>query len=112
MEARSLSGVVLSSYSPCCAPSLTSRRRHHFTRAGGIIGYILNGLDGPGRLPYSIGYVNVAIWLALIILSVPMAQLGARTAHSIDGRKLRVIFVVLMVYVGLRMTGLFDAIGL
>jgi uncharacterized membrane protein YfcA len=83
-----------------------------FTAPGGIIGYILNGLDVPGRLPYSIGYVNLAIWLALIVLSVPMAQLGAKTAHSIDGRKLRIIFVVLMVYVGLRMTGLFESIGL
>ena len=83
-----------------------------FTAPGGIIGYILNGLDVPGRLPYSVGYVNLAIWLALIVLSVPMAQLGAKTAHSIDGRKLRIIFVVLMVYVGLRMTGLFESIGL
>ena len=79
-----------------------------FTAPGGIIGYIVNGLDVPGRLPYSIGYVNLAIGLALMALSIPMAQLGARAAHSIDARKLRLLFVVLMVYTGLRMTGLLD----
>ena len=79
-----------------------------FTAPGGIIGYIVHGLGVAGRLPYSIGYVNIAVFLALVVLSIPMAQLGARTAHAIDARKLRILFVVLMVYVGLRMTGLFD----
>lgn len=83
-----------------------------FTAPGGIAGYIIHGLDVPGRLPYSIGYVNLAIALTLVVLSIPMAQLGAKAAHSIDGRKLRVLFVLVMVYVGLRMTGLFEAIGL
>jgi len=83
-----------------------------FTAPGGIIGYVVHGMGVAGRLPYSVGYVNIAVWLALIALSIPMAQLGAKTAHSIDGRKLRILFVVLMVYVGLRMTGLFAALGL
>jgi uncharacterized membrane protein YfcA len=83
-----------------------------FTAPGGIIGYIVNGLDVPGRLPYSVGYVNLAIGLALMALSIPMAQLGARAAHSIDARKLRLLFVVLMVYTGLRMTGLLELLGL
>lgn len=82
-----------------------------FTAPGGIIGYIVHGLGVPGRLPYSVGYVNLAVFAALIILSVPMAQVGARVAHAIDGRKLRLLFVVLMVYVGLRMAGVFDLIG-
>ncbi len=83
-----------------------------FTAPGGIIGYIVHGLGVPGRLPYSIGYVNLAVFLALVALSVPMAQLGARTAHAIDARKLRLLFVVLMVYVGLRMAGVFVWLGL
>lgn len=83
-----------------------------FTAPGGIIGYIVHGLGVPGLLPYSVGYVNLAVFAALIILSIPMAQVGARAAHAIDGRKLRLLFVVLMVYVGLRMAGVFDLIGI
>jgi uncharacterized protein len=79
-----------------------------FTAPGGIIGYVVHGIGVAGRLPYSIGYVNIAVFLALVVLAIPMAQLGARTAHAIDARKLRLLFVVLMVYVGLRMIGLFD----
>ncbi len=82
-----------------------------FTAPGGIIGYIVHGLGVPGRLPYSIGYVNLAVFLALVVLSIPMAQVGARTAHAIDGRKLRLLFVVLMIYVGLRMAGVFELFG-
>ena len=79
-----------------------------FTAPGGVIGYIVNGIGVAGRLPYSLGYVNLAVWLAMVLLSVPMAQLGARAAHALDGRRLRVLFVVLMIYVGLRMIGLWD----
>jgi len=82
-----------------------------FTAPGGIVGYIVHGLGVPGRLPYSIGYVNIVVFLALIVLSIPMAQVGARTAHAIDARKLRLLFVVLMIYVGLRMIGVFEWLG-
>jgi len=78
-----------------------------FTAPGGIIGYVVNGIGVAGRLPYSVGYVNLAVWLAVVVLSVPMAQFGAKAAHAMDARKLRVLFVVLMVYVGLRMMGVF-----
>lgn len=104
--------LVLIFHFPMLRAVATSSAAIIFTAPGGIIGYIIHGLDVPGRLPYSIGYVNLAIWLALVVLSIPMAQLGAKAAHSIDGRRLRLLFVVLMVYVGLRMTGLFEALGL
>lgn len=83
-----------------------------FTAPGGIIGYIVNGLGVDGRLPYSLGYVNLAVALAVVVLSVPMAQLGARAAHAMDARRLRLLFAVLMVYVGLRMIGVWTWLGL
>ncbi len=83
-----------------------------FTAPGGIVGYIVNGLGVAGRLPYSIGYVNLAVCLAVVMLSVPMAQMGAKAAHALDARKLRVLFAVLMVYVGLRMIGVFEWMAL
>jgi hypothetical protein len=78
-----------------------------FTSLGGIVGYIVNGLGVSGLLPYSIGYVNLPIWLCLVATSIPLAQLGARAAHALPAKQLRYIFIAFMVYVGLRMIGVF-----
>ena len=78
-----------------------------FASLGGITGYIVNGLEVPGLLPYSIGYVNLPIWLCLAATSVPMAQVGARAAHALPAKPLRYIFIAFMVYAGLRMIGVF-----
>ena len=74
---------------------------------GGIVGYIVNGLGVPGLLPCSIGYINLPIWLCLAATSIPLAQLGARTAHALPAQQLRYIFIAFMVYAGLRMIGVF-----
>jgi uncharacterized membrane protein YfcA len=74
---------------------------------GGIVGYIVNGLGVPGLLPYSIGYVNVPIWLCLAATSIPVAQLGARAAHALPAKPLMYIFIAFMVYAGLEMIGIF-----
>ena len=104
--------LVLLFHFPMRRAVATSSAAIIFTAVGGIIGYVVNGLDVAGRLPYSVGYVNLAIFAALVVTSVPMAQLGARAAHAIDANKLRLLFVVLMVYVGLRMMGALALIGL
>jgi uncharacterized membrane protein YfcA len=74
---------------------------------GGIVGYIVNGLGVSGLLPYSLGYVNLPIWLCLATTSIPLAQLGARAAHALPAKPLRYIFIAFMVYSGLRMIGVF-----
>jgi uncharacterized membrane protein YfcA len=82
-----------------------------FTSAGGVIGYIINGI-GVADLPaYSIGYVNLQSWLLLAVTSIGMAQAGAITAHRLPARQLRYIFVAIMFYLGLRMLGLFEWLG-
>ena len=77
------------------------------TSLGGIIGYIVHGIGVPGLLPHSIGYVNLPIWLCLATTSVPMTQLGAKVAHALPAKQLKYIFIALMVYLGLRMIGVF-----
>jgi uncharacterized membrane protein YfcA len=77
---------------------------------GGIVGYIVNGLGVSGLLPYSIGYVNLPIWLCLAATSIPLAQLGARAAHALPAKPLRYIFIAFMVYAGLKMIGVFKGI--
>ena len=78
-----------------------------FTSLGGAIGYIINGIGAINLLPHSIGYVNLPIWLCLAATSIPMAQLGARTAHALPAERLKYAFIAVMVYLGLRMIGLF-----
>ena len=78
-----------------------------FTSLGGIVGYIINGRGVSGLLPYSIGYVNLPIWLCLAATSIPLAQLGAKAAHALPAKPLKYIFIAFMVYVGLRMLGVF-----
>jgi uncharacterized membrane protein YfcA len=75
---------------------------------GGIIGYIVNGLEVSGLLPYSLGYIDLPIWLCLAATSIPMAQLGARAAHALPAKPLRYILIAFMVYAGLEMIGVFD----
>ena len=75
-----------------------------FTSLGGVIGYMVNGV-GVSALPYSVGYVNLPIWLCLAAASVPMAQLGAKASHALPAKRLRYVFIAIMVYVGLKMLG-------
>jgi uncharacterized membrane protein YfcA len=79
-----------------------------FTALGGVISYILNGLNVSGLPPYSLGYVNLLNLIILIIATVPMAQLGVRTSHKLPAQKLKYIYVILMIYIGLRMIGVFS----
>jgi uncharacterized membrane protein YfcA len=83
-----------------------------FTSAGGVIGYIVNGLGTPNLPPYSIGYVNLPVWFLLAVTSVGMAQLGTVTAHKLPARQLGYVFVALLFYMGLKMVGVFDWLGL
>jgi hypothetical protein len=77
------------------------------TAIGGSLSYLINGLGVQGLPPYSTGYLN---WLQFILLagcSIPMAVVGARTAHRLPAKQLRYVFILVMLYMGLKMTGLF-----
>jgi uncharacterized membrane protein YfcA len=76
------------------------------TSLGGIVGYVINGLGVPGLPSYSIGYVNLPIWLYLAATSIPLAQLGVRAAHALPAKPLKYTFIAFMVYASLRMLGI------
>lgn len=82
-----------------------------FNSAGGVVGYIINGLGAVDLPAYSIGYVNLSRWFLLVVTSVGMAQIGAVAAHRLPARQLRWIFVALAFYIALRMLGVFDLLG-
>jgi len=86
----------------------TSLAMIFFNSIGGVIGYIVNGMDVPGLPPYSIGYVNLSSAFLLIVSSFIMVQVGAIVAHKLPGQRLRLIFILLMFYIGLKMLGVFD----
>ena len=81
------------------------------TSVGGIIGYIVNGNGVAGRLPYSLGYIDGPSWLMLAIPAAAMAQLGALAAHRLPRKLLTYIFVVVVLFNGLDMIGLFRWLG-
>ena len=86
----------------------TSTAMMIFTSIGGVASYILNGLNVQGLPPYSIGYVNLLQWILLAGTSIPMAQVGVRAAHRLPARRLRYIFIAVMIYMALKMIGVFS----
>lgn len=83
------------------------------TSLGGIIAYILNGLQIEAELPpFSLGYINLLQLLVIIIFSIPLAQLGAWANSKLPERVLRYTLVILQIYISLKMLGVFEWLGL
>jgi uncharacterized membrane protein YfcA len=64
--------------------------------AAGTIGYVVSGWHLTGTAPGVVGYVHLPALLALASASVLTAPLGARVAHSLDTRRLKRVFAVLL----------------
>eukprot|EP00998_Keelungia_sp_KM082_P009817 NODE_6003_length_664_cov_0.940410_g5980_i0.p1 GENE.NODE_6003_length_664_cov_0.940410_g5980_i0~~NODE_6003_length_664_cov_0.940410_g5980_i0.p1 ORF type:complete len:146 (+),score=10.72 NODE_6003_length_664_cov_0.940410_g5980_i0:2-439(+) len=69
----------------------------------GTIGYAMSGIGVDGRPPFSIGYVNVLAAALLIPMTVLCAPIGARIAHTIPRRALRMCFGLFLAITSLRM---------
>lgn len=69
----------------------------------GMLGFMVMGL-GADNLPVgSIGYINLPALAAIAIFSVFTAPLGARWAHSLEGKQLKRIFGCYLVLVAVSM---------
>ncbi|MFP4258161.1 MAG: sulfite exporter TauE/SafE family protein [Desulfovermiculus sp.] len=90
----------------------TSTALMMFAAIGGVLAYMLNGLGVQGLPPYSTGYVNWLQWILLAGCSIPMAFVGARSAHLIPAKQLKYLFIIVMFYMGLKMCGVFAWLGL
>ena len=82
-----------------------------FMSIGGIAGYIINGIGVPGLPSFSIGYINLPSWALLTVTSVGMAQVGAMLSQKLPARQLKYLFIAIMLYMGLKMIGVFDWLG-
>lgn len=63
----------------------------------GAIGYIVAGFHEGGVPPYSLGYVYVPAVAGIVVASVLTAPFGARVAHRLPIRKLRIIFATMLI---------------
>jgi uncharacterized membrane protein YfcA len=69
----------------------------------GTIGSVAQGLRAPDLPQWSLGYVYLPALLLIVAASMPMAPLGARLAHRMPVKRLRVAFALMLFALGLRM---------
>ncbi len=61
-----------------------------------VIGFVWSGLGVEGRPPGSLGYVNLPAAIAIFSASVLTAPLGARLAHRLRDRPLKIAFAIFL----------------
>ncbi len=83
-----------------------------FNAVGGIIAYAINGWGVPGLPAYCLGYIDLLQFALLAGASIFTASWGVKVAHRLPAEKLRYIFVMLMIYIGLNMIGVLGWVGL
>jgi uncharacterized membrane protein YfcA len=71
--------------------------------AAGTVGYIAQGLRTPGLPEWSLGYVYLPALLLIVAASMPMAPVGARLAHRLPVRRLRMVLALMLLALALRM---------
>lgn len=69
----------------------------------GAIGFVINGLGVPGRPPFSVGYVNVAAFALLLPAGMLLPAWGAKVAHMIPPRSLKLVFAAFLFVTAVRM---------
>jgi uncharacterized protein len=83
-----------------------------FNAVGGVIAYAVNGWGMPGLPAYCVGYIDLLQFALLAGASIFAASWGVKVAHRLPAEKLRYIFVMLMIYIGLKMIGVLGWVGL
>lgn len=69
----------------------------------GTVGYVLHGLRVPDLPAGSLGFVYLPALALVVAASMPFAPLGARLAHRLPVKRLRVVFSLMLLALALRM---------
>jgi uncharacterized membrane protein YfcA len=69
----------------------------------GALGFLWNGLGNPNLPPGSVGYVSLPALIAIVPGTMLCAPLGARIAHAISDRALRIAFAIFLLITSARM---------
>ena len=67
------------------------------------IGFIYSGFGIADLPPFSIGYVNMLGFVAIVCMSIFFAPLGAKLAHKLDANRLKRVFALFLIAVGIKM---------
>jgi uncharacterized membrane protein YfcA len=82
-----------------------------FNAAGGVLAYAIYGWGVAGLPAYSLGYIDLLQFALLAGTSIFTAPWGVKAAHRLPAERIKYIFVILMMYIGLRMIGVFAWLG-
>jgi uncharacterized membrane protein YfcA len=69
----------------------------------GTAGYVIQGLRVPVLPEWTLGYVYLPALALIVAASIPVAPLGARLAHRLPVRRLRIVFSLMLLALALRM---------
>jgi uncharacterized membrane protein YfcA len=69
----------------------------------GSAGYILNGQRVPNLPEGSLGYVYLPALAIIVAASMPIAPLGAKLAHRLPVRRLRIVLALMLLAIAIRM---------
>lgn len=65
----------------------------------GVLGFIVAGWDVENTIG-GLGFIHTEALLSIVAMSVLFAPLGAKVAHSVDGKKLKKLFAILLALLG------------
>lgn len=69
----------------------------------GTAGYVVQGMRVPDLPAWTLGYVYLPALALIVAASIPIAPLGARLAHRLPVRRLRIVFSLMLLALALRM---------
>ncbi len=69
----------------------------------GSLGYLVNGWSASSLPPHAVGYIYWPALACIVAASVLTAPLGVRLAHRLPVARLKRVFAVLLIVVGVRM---------
>ena len=67
------------------------------------LGFIISGIGAQGRPAFSLGYVNAMGFVLIASIAFLTIPLGAKLAHSMSQKKLKMIFGVCLLFVAINM---------
>ena len=66
----------------------------------GAVGFIVAGFNSESSRDMALGFIHVQALLGIVLSSVLVAPLGAKVAHSVDGKKLKKFFALFLAFLG------------
>jgi uncharacterized membrane protein YfcA len=73
------------------------------TSSIGVIGFVITGWSRDIDLPFTFGFVNILAAGIIMPASVFMAPYGARAAHKLPHKILKLLFAILLSFISIRM---------